>query len=822
MACTGIARPIVTGVPCGLVKKGSLLVVDPVQAIDHDQLLLRDSYAAHYTTAEWSGFEHLLKDQKTTVGTLRTPRAGRCWLFDGTDDIATASTALLTGTGDFTICAWLKASSVSTGHIAGNYATGNSGGVQFALNTGKLQLYLGSALVGSTTLSTNTWYHVAVVRQSGVVTLYLDAVADGSGTRSNSITGSTNFSFGAITAGGERLSGKLRDLRVYSSAKTASEILAIKNQADTPGTYDTTGLLGAWWCEEESGTTGYDWSGNGRHLTLTNITQSTFHATDSGVTYNDANVRGARMMKRLAYVSGASLAYNRNGTWVSQIPISGDFDITFKGSVTPTSPIFGVQAESTAVQSNNYQQQDIGVGADTTTLISVYVNYGPSTSSHTVAAFSYTDITCRLVRSGTTCTIYWNGVLVTTKTITSSDVYVTISHASPNEIYVVYNNGVNIEQDNITTGSSLSSTMIVVPAVSDTLAADGNALTHTGKCPQPGAVPQKVATFDGANDYATRGARLTSGALSSFTFSCWMKCPAWGGGTYTIASEYTAVGDNRCWAVYFNGSGGVILLYSADGATQSSVNTGVTVTANRWTHLAFTYGSSTFKVYKDGLPISSDPIAASLFNTTAPFLLGGYQLSNTFYGSVSDARMYSDTKTDAEIIQIYRNANNTTNLLGRWPCCEGPGSGNTNTTIYDVSGNAKHLTVTNATIASFWADATDANVLVENYPLKYGYTVNGSGVIVPALLSGATDAAGNAIGTAAGKWKSGLQNINCLPYTNPLGVNIGLETALDPTADRKTTSSSKRRRRNTSGLYDRIGARATAMSDSTSNTYFGD
>ena len=125
------------------IVNGSLTPSQMLEAIAPDQALLIGS-TPHYTTSQWPGYEHLLRDAKPTVGTLRTPRAGRCWLFDGTDDIATASTALLTGTGDFTICCWLKASSVSIGHIAGNYATGNSGGVQFALNTGKLQLYLGS------------------------------------------------------------------------------------------------------------------------------------------------------------------------------------------------------------------------------------------------------------------------------------------------------------------------------------------------------------------------------------------------------------------------------------------------------------------------------------------------------------------------------------------------------------------------------------------------------------------------------------------------------------------------------------------------------
>jgi len=339
------------------------------------------------------------------------------------------------------------------------------------------------------------------------------------------------------------IAASIRDVRLYGTAKSDSEIAAIANQASTPGTYDTTNLLGAWWCEEESGTTGYDWSGNGRHLTLTNITQATFHAADTGVSYSDANVRGYRL---------------------------------------------------------------------------------------------------------------------------SGSVY--------------------------------------IPATSSTLAADGNALTVTGKCPQPGYAAQKMLTMSGT-EYIS---------VPSLT------------GSETVSSK---VGTST-----------------------------VTVSAGQ---INFTAGTASMVVLSNGY---------------------------TF------------------------------------PLCEGPGSGNTNRTVYGLKSDGSVITgtITNGTVATIWAASTTYTSGVVNWGLRYGYTVNGSGVIVPARLDGSADAAGNAIGQAAGGWASGLQNLNCMPYTNPLGVSVGLETSLDPTADRKTTSSSKRRRRNTSGRYDRFGARSTAMSDASSNAYFGD
>lgn len=47
-----------------------------------------------------------------------------------------------------------------------------------------------------------------------------------------------------------------------------------------------------YYCNEESGSTAYDSSGNGRHGTITNATLSTFHSTSASVVRNYANDRG--------------------------------------------------------------------------------------------------------------------------------------------------------------------------------------------------------------------------------------------------------------------------------------------------------------------------------------------------------------------------------------------------------------------------------------------------------------------------------------------------------------------------------------------------
>lgn len=803
MACTGIARPIVTGVPCGLVKKGSLLAVDPVQSIGHDQLLLRDSYAPHYTTAEWSGFEHLLKDQKTTVGTLRTPRAGRCWLFDGTNDYGLGLQA--NGTV-VTLSAWIKGNPTNSVLFAGSTL---AAGYAFYFNGSGISFYAGSGSTFNLTYSvpTSGWNHYACVRNGTSVTVYLNGASIGSGTIDS--TGWTLTDFSAVRLNAVyALNGSAKDIRSYSVAKSAAEILAIYNQASTPGIYDTTGLVCSYWCEEEKGTTGYDWSGNGYHLTLTNITQSTFHASDTGVNYSSANVDGFTQQRNIIAVE--SQTFNSASWFANDCTVTANVTTGPTGQANADRLVFSGAA---CQRLTRFNPLDGGSAITGTYVFSVYLK-ADSPMTFYIWAFdaggTNKTVTCNLTTSWQRFEVYM--------TFTGNGDQRLALFADGLGAITVYAADAQCELGTTATtfqSGGTNNTMIVPKVTGSSNDVLARTLQYTGKCPQPGYAPQKVATFDGTNDYASLN-DSTLKPTGDYTVSVWVKCASWAANTNTaicgawLSNGYMVLITYPSFRIYRNSS----------FAARS-----LTLTNDQWVHLSFVASGTTGKFYVNGvldgsasIGISSQSTVASAFEVAVYSNVG----SGFFSGSMSDLRLYGVAKSDAEVLAIKRGTQDTTSLLGQWPMCEGPGSGNTNTTIYDVSGNGKHLTITNATISSFWANASTYDSCIPNHPLKYGYTIDGSGVVVPAKLDGLLDAAGNAIGTAAGKWKSGLPNVNCLPYTNPLGVNIGLETALDPTADRKTTSSSKRRRRNSSGLYDRIGARATAMSDSTSNTYFGD
>ena len=108
--------------------------------------------------------------------------------FDGSASYlsAPASAALLFGTGDFTIEAWINPAlqAVRVPIIATANGTTDNNYYAFMISNGKLLLECRTtvgddvSITGATTVALNTWHHVAATRRSGTVTLWLNGVAD--------------------------------------------------------------------------------------------------------------------------------------------------------------------------------------------------------------------------------------------------------------------------------------------------------------------------------------------------------------------------------------------------------------------------------------------------------------------------------------------------------------------------------------------------------------------------------------------------------------------------------------------------------------------
>lgn len=137
---------------------------------------------------------------------------------------------VLSGTGDFTIAAWVNPLSVSGTvnefYIAGNYGASNLTGVEINGYNGKFGCYCssGATFFSTVTFTAGVWTHVCATRVGGTVSLYLNGVFDSSATRAGSIGTSRNWCIGNgpdYTAG---WGGSVTEVAAWSRGITAGEV----------------------------------------------------------------------------------------------------------------------------------------------------------------------------------------------------------------------------------------------------------------------------------------------------------------------------------------------------------------------------------------------------------------------------------------------------------------------------------------------------------------------------------------------------------------------------------------------------------------------
>jgi hypothetical protein len=174
--------------------------------------------------------------------TWTTGKSGAAVNLDGTDDYVSLSRLDVTGSA-MTLAAWVKNTSFATGveqrfiskangstedrtYWMLGQANNGQNRLQFRLRTGGVT----TTLIASTgTLPLNTWYHAAATYDGSTMRLYLNGTEVGSVAESGSISRGRNVSvhLGRSPEGSNYLRGALDDVRVYSSALSASEIVAL-------------------------------------------------------------------------------------------------------------------------------------------------------------------------------------------------------------------------------------------------------------------------------------------------------------------------------------------------------------------------------------------------------------------------------------------------------------------------------------------------------------------------------------------------------------------------------------------------------------------
>lgn len=169
----------------------------PVTAIANTSLLLNATNAGIVDASR--------KSNLYTVGNaqVRTDvvKFDKSMYFDGTGDYITALNPTPLGSGNFTVECWFYC---TTALFYGTLfstddGTNSANGIRLVTGSSnnKLAIGVGSSgiLESSSTFSLNVWNHVAMVRNNGVITLYLNGVSVGT------VSNSTNFSLNNYIVG---------------------------------------------------------------------------------------------------------------------------------------------------------------------------------------------------------------------------------------------------------------------------------------------------------------------------------------------------------------------------------------------------------------------------------------------------------------------------------------------------------------------------------------------------------------------------------------------------------------------------------------------
>jgi len=159
-------------------------------------------------------------------------------VFDGTDDYLLISSLVWDYNVNFTIQFWFNTNSLGGANGYGLFFNGSTGAntnrVQIAGNSdGSIYLNtvgssVGDAFVSAAGLVTvGKWFNFAAVRNSGVITTYLNGTSVASGNVNYSVSQQSNLYVGFVRSSGALwyLNGRMSSILINNRVLTASEIL---------------------------------------------------------------------------------------------------------------------------------------------------------------------------------------------------------------------------------------------------------------------------------------------------------------------------------------------------------------------------------------------------------------------------------------------------------------------------------------------------------------------------------------------------------------------------------------------------------------------
>ena len=194
-----------------------------------------DNATTVYTQDTWGGVNNCSIVGTPKVKTGSNCVNGSCLLFNGSTDYLNcgSGSSLNWGSGNLTITLWVGSITEISGWSW--FVSKNSGspGLEIAITNGVMRVSFGTWFTdvvtspGNWVISLSPWHYITITRRSGVVYSYIDGISYGTPVANNYdfsvITGSPLL-LGTGQPGGDRMSGKIDDVRIYNAAMPTSQI----------------------------------------------------------------------------------------------------------------------------------------------------------------------------------------------------------------------------------------------------------------------------------------------------------------------------------------------------------------------------------------------------------------------------------------------------------------------------------------------------------------------------------------------------------------------------------------------------------------------
>jgi hypothetical protein len=623
-----------------------------------------------------SNFNNIItRSGNTSQGTF-SPYSVTGWsnYFDGTDDFLSYSSnsTLNFGTGDFTVEAWINLANTSSTKVIVTGTAATSFGLRFGTS------YLGSSGLSIFKSATsdhencsfafleNTWYHVAVVRQSNVIKFFINGIQQttaGSGGSNFTWPNETTVRIGTGDSGLEDFFGHISNLRIIKGT-------AVYTSTFTPSTTPLTAIANTSLLTCQSNRF-IDNSPNS--FTLTRTGDVSVQALDpfgsvpeavpiSYSNYFDGTGDGLTMSSNTALdILNGSYTIE---CWFNASALSGTHAIVSKyiddfapsigyyisvSSTTITVFLSGSTARSYSFSTNVWYHLAVSVINNVGT---VYVNGEAVGATFNAGVDNATNKSLAIgFRNGFSPGLYFNGHISNLRIMKGTGIYTSNFTPSTTPLTAIENTSLLTCQstrmiDNSTNAFTLTAAGDVKPRIFNPFGY--TAQTYTSYTP---SLHGGSAYFDGTGDYLQipKTPALYLGA-GNFTIESWVymsSLPATNTNA-AIVGQWN-VSDLQ-YLVYLRNNAGTMQLifgYSTDGVTGVSTKayTATGFTIGTWNHIAVSRSGSNFYMYVNGTIINpADTFSLTLFDAVGTLAIGrSGDNANYLTGYISDVRVVKGT-----------------------------------------------------------------------------------------------------------------------------------------------------------------------------------